>query len=151
MTDYFEDLSVGDAQTVGETTVSESEILAFAEQFDPQPFHVDPDAARESPFGGLVASGWHTASLTMRVLVEGYLLDAATQGALGVDELRWRKPVRPGDKLVVDTEIEAKEPWSEAAGKVDVRIETRVEDDIVLSMVGLVLFGKRGATTDAAD
>lgn len=140
---YFEDLQVGDTETVGSTTVSREEIVAFAEQYDPQTFHVDPEAAAESPFGGLIASGWHTASLTMRQLVDGYLTDAATHGALGVDELRWRAPVRPGDTLTVSTEIEATEPWSDEAGKVDVRIETAVEEKLVLSMVGLVLFARR--------
>lgn len=142
---HFEDLTVGDTEQFGEYTVTREEIIGFAEQFDPQPFHVDPEAAADSPFGGLVASGWHTACLTMRLVVEGYLLDAATHGALGVDELRWRAPVRPGDTLTAHTEIEATEPWSDAAGKADVRIETRVEGDVVCSMVGLVLFARREA------
>jgi acyl dehydratase len=94
-------------------------------------------------FGGLVASGWHTAALTMRLLVEGVLSETASQGALGVDELRWHRPVRPGDELSVETEIESKEPWSDEAGLARVRIETSVDDDLAMSMVGLVLFGRR--------
>jgi len=143
MTRYFEDFGVGDTETIGEISVTESDIVEFARQYDPQPFHVDAEAAERSPFGGLVASGWHTASLTMRVLVENVLNDAATHGALGVDELRWLAPVRPGDRLAVHTEVEAAEPWGETTGKVDVRIESRVEDEAVLSMVGLVLFERR--------
>ena len=143
MTMRFEDLSVGDTEEFGSYTVTREEILDFAEQYDPQPFHVDPDAAEKSPFGGLVASGWHTASMTMRLLVTGLLQRADTRGALGVDELRWLAPVRPGDTLTARTEVLAKEPWDEENGKVDVRIETLVDGDVVCSMVGLVLFGRR--------
>jgi len=139
----FEDLSVGDTETFGSYTVTREEIIGFAEQYDPQPFHVDPEAAEQSPFGGLVASGWHTASMTMRMLVIGLLQEADTRGALGVDELRWLAPVEPGDTLTARTEVVGKEPWDDAHGKVDVRIETLVDGDIVCSMVGLVLFGRR--------
>jgi acyl dehydratase len=148
MTVYFEQFEVGDTRTIGETTVSEADIVAFAEQFDPQPFHVDPEAAAASPFGGLVASGWHTASLTMRVLVDDFLSDAATHGALGIDELRWREPVRPGDTLLVSTEVVDTEPWSDEAGKVDVRVETETEAGTVMSMVSLVLFARRDPLGD---
>jgi len=141
----FEDLSVGDTETFGSYTVTREEIVDFAEQYDPQPFHVDPEAAEQSPFGGLVASGWHTASMTMRMLVTGLLQEADTRGALGVDELRWLAPVQPGDTLTARTEVVGKEPWDEAHGKVDVRIETLVDGDVVCSMVGLVLFGRRRA------
>jgi acyl dehydratase len=141
--DYFEDLSEGETVTAGSRTVTAEEIVAFAEQYDPQPFHLDEEAAAQSPFGGLVASGWHTAALTMRLLVDGILSETASQGALGVDELRWHRPVRPGDELAVETEIESKEPWSDEAGLARVRIETSVDDDLAMSMVGLVLFGRR--------
>ncbi|QCC52517.1 MaoC family dehydratase [Halapricum salinum] len=139
----YEDLTVGDTETFGSYTVTREEIVEFAEQYDPQPFHVDPEAAADSPFGGLVASGWHTASMTMRLLVTGILQEADTRGALGVDEMRWLAPVRPGDTLTARTEIVEKEPWGEEYGKVDVRIETLVDGDVVCSMVGLVLFGRR--------
>ena len=145
MAEYFEDMAVGDTDSYGSYTVTESEIIDFAEQFDPQPFHVDPEAAEQSHFGGLVASGWHTASLTMRLIVTGFLSETASQGALGVDELRWLAPLRPGDTITVHTEVLSKEPWSETAGKVDVRIEARVDDETICSMVGLVLFTRRDA------
>jgi len=141
--DYFEDLSEGDTASAGSRTVTAEEIVAFAERYDPQPFHVDEEAAAQSPFGGLVASGWHTAALTMRLLVDGVLSETASQGALGVDELRWHRPVRPGDELAVETEIAEKKPWSDDAGLARVRIETSVDDDLAMSMVGLVLFGRR--------
>ncbi|QSG06812.1 MaoC family dehydratase [Halapricum desulfuricans] len=140
---YFEDITVGETETFGSYTVSREEILEFARQYDPQPFHVDGEAAAESQFGGLVASGWHTAAMTMRVLVDGFLERAATRGALGVDELRWYDPVRPGDTLSARTEVVATEPWSDDYGKADVRVETHVDGEVVCSMVGLILFARR--------
>lgn len=100
---YFEDFEVGKTISVGSRTVTEEEIIAFALQFDPQPFHVDPDAARQSIYGGIIASGWHTCSLMMRLIVDGFLNDAASLGSPGVDEIRWIKPVRGGDTLTVTT------------------------------------------------
>ena len=96
---YLEDLRPGEAFDLGEDTIREEEILEFARRFDAQPFHVDPDAARQSIYGGLIASGWHTASFYMGLLVRGLLLDVASLGSPGIDELRWLKPVRPGDTL----------------------------------------------------
>jgi acyl dehydratase len=98
---YFEDYLPGAVHEFGSITVEEDEILQFGRRFDPQLFHIDPDAAKLSAFGGLIASGWHTASLTMRLLVDHYVSRKASLGSPGVDELRWRKPVRPGDTLSV--------------------------------------------------
>jgi len=98
MTLYFEDLAVDDEWTNGEYEVTEAEIIEFADQYDPQWFHTDPERATEqSMYGGLIASGWHTAAMSMRLLVESFLDEAATLGAKGVDKLRWHKPVQPGD------------------------------------------------------
>lgn len=140
MSDYFEELSVGETDRFGEYEVTKDDVVAFGEQFDPQPFHVDEDAARDSMFGGLVASGWHTASMTMRLLVDNYLSDSRALGAVGVDELRFENPVRPGDVLTVETEIVEKEHWDDERGLVHCRIETSNRDAVVLSMVGLVLW-----------
>lgn len=96
---YFEDYPTGSVYEFGSIAVEEKEILDFARRFDPQPFHTDPEAARHSIYGGLIASGWHTAGLMMRLLVEHYLSPASSLGSPGVDELRWLKPVRPGDVL----------------------------------------------------
>jgi acyl dehydratase len=139
----FEDVSVGETDSFGSYEVTAEEVVAFAEQYDPQPFHTDAGAAAETPFGGLVASGWHTAAMTMRLLVDGPLSELATRGALGVDELRWRSPVRPGQTLTVETEVVAKADWDEDAGKVDVAVTTCADDDVALSMVGLVLVDRR--------
>lgn len=98
---YFEDYVVGDVHEFGGVQVEEDEMIAFARRFDPQPFHIDPVAAKESVFGGLIASGWYTASLIMRVLVDNYVSRVASLGSPGVDELRWLKPVRAGDTLSV--------------------------------------------------
>ena len=102
---YFEDLAVGQTFGTGTVTVEPEMIKAFAAEFDPQPFHLDEDAARASPFGGLVASGWHTAALTMRLLVGGELRVVGGLIGLGVEELRWPRPVRPGDVLRVESEV----------------------------------------------
>ena len=98
---YLEDYVAGAVHEFGGITVEEAEIIAFAQRFDPQPFHTDPEAAKQSAFGGLIASGWHTASLMMRLFVDYYLSRVASLGSPGVDALRWLKPVRPGDRLVL--------------------------------------------------
>ena len=103
---FFEDFRVGDADEFGEQHVTQEAIIAFAKQFDPQPFHIDEAAAQRSVFGGIIASGWHTASLCMRMAVDRFL--GPTSGSLGspgIDELRWHKPVRPGDTLHLRIEV----------------------------------------------
>jgi len=96
---WFEDFQVGDVSEFGPVTVTAAEIVEFAERYDPQPFHLDADAAAATPYGGLIASGWHTAALYMGMFVRGVLLDSASLGSPGVEELRWLAPVRPGDEL----------------------------------------------------
>lgn len=98
---YFEDYLPGSIYECGEIAVTEAEIVAFARQFDPQYFHVDAEAAVQGPFGGLVASGWHTGSMAMRLYVNHYLAGAVSLGSPGMDELRFHRPVRPGDRLSV--------------------------------------------------
>lgn len=98
---YFEDYVPGYTAECGSFTFSDAEIIDFARQYDPQPFHVDPVAAKDGPFGGLIASGWHTISMMMRLLVSGWLSPESSLGAGGVDDLRWPRPVRPGDTLLV--------------------------------------------------
>jgi acyl dehydratase len=97
---YFEDFTAGEIIVLGTYTVTKAEIIEFGTRFDPQPFHVDEEKAKESPiFQGLVASGWHTGSIFMRLFADGILKDSSSQGAPGIDELRWPTPVRPGDTL----------------------------------------------------
>ncbi len=102
---YFDDYLPGATYDCGSVSVSEDEIVSFARQFDPQPFHVDPGAAARGPFGGLIASGWHTAALVMRQLVDHYLPEEASLGSPGLDEMRWPDPVRPGDTLRVRASV----------------------------------------------
>jgi acyl dehydratase len=98
---YFEDFHVGQEIDLGERTVSEEEIIAFAREFDPQPFHVDPEAAAASIYGGVIASGWHTCSMMMRLVVDGLMCSASSMGSPGLDGVRWLKPLRAGDTLRV--------------------------------------------------
>jgi len=102
---FFEDYIAGATHEFGSIAVDQAEVIDFARRYDPQPFHTDPEAARKSAFGGLIASGWHTASLMMRVIVDHYLSPASSLGSPGVDELRWLRPVRPGDTLAVRVTI----------------------------------------------
>lgn len=143
---YFEDVEIGETHEYGDYEVTESEILEFAGQYDPQPFHTDPEAAAESAFGELVASGWHTASICMRLLVESQLRTQASMGARGVDELRWHKPVRPGDHLRIRTEVIDKRV-SEShprRGYVDSRLEGRNQDDeLVISWIAHGMIERR--------
>ncbi len=97
---YFEDFRVGEVIALGSRTIGADEIIAFARDFDPQPFHTDPERARESAFGGLVASGWHSAAIYMRLAVDGFIRHLAeSMGSPGIDGIQWLKPVRPGDTL----------------------------------------------------
>jgi acyl dehydratase len=98
---YFEDYVEGDVHLFGTIAIGADEIVTFAKQFDPQTFHTDPEAAKSGPYSGLIASGWHTAGLMMRLFADHYLTKVASLGSPGGDELRWVKPVRPGDSLSV--------------------------------------------------
>ncbi len=141
---FFEDVSVGDEETFGSYDVTAEEIRSFAIDYDPQPFHVDEDAAADSMFGGLVASGWHTAAMTMRLLVDNYLNESGAMGSPGLEGLRWREPVRPGDSLTVDVEVLDKEAWDDRRGVVTMDVTTRNDDgDEVMTMVALVLYPRR--------
>jgi acyl dehydratase len=114
---YFEDFAVGDVVELGSVTVSEEEIVEFALRYDPQPFHVDPEAAKTSSFGGLIASGWHTTALFMGLFVRAILLDSASLGSPGVEEIRWTAPVRPGDTLTGRSTIAETSPSSTNPGR----------------------------------
>lgn len=102
---FFEDYVPGVGGTYGPTSVTEAEIVAFATSFDPHAMHVDPVAARSGGFGGLIASGWHTTALMMRLMVGNFLNEKASVASPGVDELRWVRPVRPGDELRARFEV----------------------------------------------
>jgi acyl dehydratase len=96
---YFEDFPVGEVVVFGDKLMSAEEIVAFARDWDPQAFHLDAEAARNSQIGELIASGWHSGATLMRMMCDAYLLDSASEGSPGMDEMRWLKPVKPGDRL----------------------------------------------------
>ena len=98
---HFEDFAPGSSRIDGGITVSRDDIVAFARRFDPQPFHMDEAAAKQTFVGRLIASGWHTCALTMRIIADGFILDTASMGSPGIEEVRWLRPVRPGDALRV--------------------------------------------------
>lgn len=146
---YCEDLAVGQHDAGGTATVDAGAIKAFAAAFDPQPSHLDEAAAKTSVFGGLVASGWHTMALTMRMLVDGELHSPWGLVGLGADELRWPRPVYPGDVLRVEWEVIEVRPSSAKPdrGTARLRVTTRNQrGEVVLTLVTTILL--RGGTAD---
>ena len=144
----FEDLTPGTTRILGSVTVSKEDILAFAREYDAQPFHVDEIAARDSFIGTLIASGWHTCCLNMRLLAEGLLLDSTSMGSPGIEELKWLKPVRPGDTLRSRMTILESRPSNSrpAIGFVRFRFElVNQADEIVVSQTNSLMFGRRDA------
>ena len=143
---YFEDYHVGMVSEFGEVTVTADEIVEFARRYDPQTMHTDPVAAARGPFGGLIASGWHTAALVMRLVVAHYLSKVATLPSPGIDELRWVRPVRPGDALSVRvTVLEVRPSRSKPdRGLLRSRIEVLDrEGAIVMTLVALNMLRRR--------
>ena len=144
----WEDFKVGDRQEMGRHTFTENEIVAFARQFDPQPFHTDARAAQHSFFGGLVASGWHTCAVAMRLMCDSYLNNSRSLGSPGVDHVRFHKPVRPGDTLLFRRIVLASRLSSsrKGVGLVKQRWEAVNEQgELVFSMEGWNMFGLRPA------
>jgi acyl dehydratase len=143
---YFEDYVPGSVHEFGSIAVEEAEMIDFARRFDPQPFHTDPVAAKQSVFGGLIASGWYTASLMMRLFVDHYLSHVASLSSPGVDQLRWLKPVRPGDMLSIRVTVsETKRSRSKPdRGIVHSYIEVLNQDrETVMTMKAMNLLGCR--------
>ncbi len=142
----FEDFAPGDVWDIPGPVLTQQEIVEFASQFDPQSFHVDEEAALRSPYGGLIASGWHTVSICMRLVCDRYLLKTASFGSPGVEHLRWLAPVRPGDRLLLRlTVIEAKISRSKPdRGSVLHRWEVfNQKDELVMTMEGWGIFARR--------
>ena len=143
---YLDDLQVGPLGEYGSRTITRDEIIAFAREFDPQPFHLDAEAAKRSIYGGLIASGWHTASVSMRLVVDGFLSRAAGLGSPGLDQLRWLKPVRSGDTLSVRVEILEVRPSRSKPdrGSIRVKYETLNQDrQVVLELTCAIIFARR--------
>jgi acyl dehydratase len=144
----FEDLRVGDRFNTAEHTVTAEEIIAFARQYDPQPFHTDPTAAKDSLFGELVASGWHTAALSMNLMVRGEMgLDGGVIGHT-VEALRWPRPVRPGDRLRVVMEVMALDPEPSRTGRGKLKLGCRTlnqDGKAVQEMTANLLVARRSS------
>src|SRR5213596_4142508 len=146
---YLEDFAVGQTFGSGRLRVEKERIKTFAAEFDPQPFHLDEEAARGSIFRGLAASGWHTAAMTMRLLVESELKPAGGIIGAGFDEFRWPRPVRPGDELRVEVEVlDVRASKSRPAqGLVKVRTTTlNQNDEAVQILIANIVVPRRGST-----
>lgn len=146
---YFEDIRIGDWAEYGPLDVTAEDIKRFAAEYDPQPFHLDEEAGQATHFGGLVASGWHTAAMTMKLLITGAGGEhVASLGSPGFDDLRWRRPVRPGDRLRATSEAIDKKP-SESRPDMDVvrfQVNTLNQDDeVVMSVITIAMIARREA------
>lgn len=143
---YFEDLEPGQSFDLGSHTVSKEDILDFARKYDPQSFHLDEEAAKSSLFGGLIASGWQSAAIYMRIFVQTMMAKAAGMGSPGIEDLRWKRPVRPGDTLTGKFTILEKKPFRANIGLIRAdNVLTNQEGKVVMSFVGQMLFGKKPA------
>jgi acyl dehydratase len=149
---YFEDFVEGQTLDLGSAEFTERGIIAFASEFDPQPMHTDPDAARSSVYGGLIASGWQTATSYMRLLVDSVMRDSRSIGSPGIDNLRWLKPVRPGDTLrgrftVLDTKPSRSRPdWGIVRSRGEMLNQ---HGEVVMQVEAVNFFGRRSAGSEA--
>jgi acyl dehydratase len=143
---WWEDFRVGETVELGTHAFTADEIIAFARQFDPQPFHVDPVAARASVYGGLIASGWHTCAVGMRLMCDAYINRTRSMGSPGVENVRWPKPVRPGDTIayrrtVLESRVSRSRP---NAGLVKSRWDALNQNgEVVMTMEGWGMLGRR--------
>jgi acyl dehydratase len=145
---YWEDFAVGSTREFGAMPVTREATLAFAREFDPQPFHLDDQAAAASLFGRLSASGWHTCAMAMRMMCDDYLLDSSSLGSPGIDNLRWLKPVYPGDTLRMRLTVLESRSMKSRPGVGLVHTQWQMfnqHGEAVLSMQGWGMFGKREA------
>ncbi|MEM7043071.1 MAG: MaoC family dehydratase [Pseudomonadota bacterium] len=143
---FLEDLEAGQIFELGSRSLSEEEIIAFAQDYDPQPFHIDPEAASATIYGGLIASGWQTACVFTRLFVDGLLSRSVAMGSPGLDELRWLKPVRPNDRLDARVEVIETRPSRSKPDRGLARLRCVVADqsgDDVLTFVANILFQRR--------
>jgi len=151
---YFEDFQVGDVAEYGDKLVTADEIKEFAAEFDPQPMHLDEEAARHTIVGGLCASGWHTCAMMMRIVADGFVLNSSSMGAPGVEEIRWLAPVRPGDRLRVRSEVlETREPRSRPDfGFVRIKLDVLTDKDAcVMTSTSTMMFARRTPRHAAAE
>jgi acyl dehydratase len=143
---YWEDFKPGEVIELGRHTFTEAQIIAFGREYDPQPFHIDPEAARQTYYGGLIASGWHTCAVGMRLMVETFIGRAASAGSPGVDNIRWLGPVRSGDTITYRRTIMEVRP---SASRPDIGLVRSLSEalnqrgEMVMTMEGWGLFRRR--------
>ena len=150
---HWEDFVVGSVARYGPRTITREEIVAFAQEFDPQPMHADEEAARATMMGGLVASGWHICALQMRMIADGFILASSAMGSPGVEEAKWLKPVRPGDSLTVRVTVLETRPSNSRPGMGLVKFRYAVldqSDACVMTLVSTGMFARRGFTPASA-
>ena len=150
---YFEDFFVGQEIALGSRTVTEAEIIAFATEFDPQPFHVDHDAASASMYGAVIASGWHTCSMMMRMVVDGMMATSSSMGSPGLDKVRWLLPVRAGDTISVSyvtTEVKASASKPDRGVVWSIWRAVNQHGELVCTIEGMGMFGRRPQGTGDA-
>ena len=143
---YWEDFQIGERAELGRHTFTEEEIVEFGRRYDPQPFHIDVESAKQSAFGGLIASGWQTCAIGMRLMVEGYIRQTVSLGSPGIDNIRWLKPVRPGDTLAYSRIVlESRASTTrKGVGLVKHRWEAvNQRGELVLTMEGWGMFGRK--------
>jgi acyl dehydratase len=146
MTKYFEDLEVGWTDTYGSKSLAKDEIISFAEQFDPQPFHINEEKANDSHFGGIIASGLHTLCLSTRLYTDNFLYDIPLVAGRGLDEVRFHAPVYPGDSLSIEVEVLDKKnsPRDPSWGEAQFSLSTINQDDkVVMSLIDLSIVERR--------
>ena len=143
---YWEDFKVGDRRAIGEIEVSAKMIKEFAIKYDPQPFHIDEEKAKDTVFGGLIASGWHTCSLVMKIMCDSYLLESSSLGSPGVEKIKWIRPVTSNDKIkcyrnILNSRISKS---NNKIGIVKFLFETfNQKDEIVMTFESFGMFGRR--------
>ena len=149
---YFEDYQVGETAEFGDYAITEEEIVEFAGRYDPQPFHVDPEAGAKTIYGGLIASGWMTGSVMMRLMVDHFISPVSSMGSPGIDQLRWYKPVRPGDRLRARVTILEKRRSQSKPDRGVMRARQEVinqDGETVMSIEGMGMYRCRDATPPA--
>ena len=145
---WFEDFAAGAVSEFGDYLLTQEEIIDFARRYDPQPFHTDPEAAKSSAFGELIASGWNTAAVSMRLLADHFIPPNAAMGSPGIDELRWLRPVKPGDRLrlrVTITEVRRSRSKPDRGVVYSLNEMLNQNDQVVMTMRGMVLYRCRPA------
>lgn len=142
---YFEDFVVGETLDLGTVTVDEAEMLGFARRYDPQPFHTSDEGGRNSPFGAVIASGWFTCALWMRLYVDAVLARSSSQGSPGIEELRWLRPVLAGDVLLGRTVVLDATPSAKRADRGTLRLRGEMvrDGEPVMTLHSRAMFGRR--------